>query len=301
MVSALMRAAHPLLDAAPWIFEDPFAAALIGLNTPAAVRAALDSLEQELARTASPALARAWIRTARLSGALRARFFEDELGVAVERGVAQYVILGAGYDSFAYRRPDLHNTLRVFELDHPATQESKQARLRELGVPIPPNVTFVSIDFETRHSIMDALQANGYRQDKAAYFCWPGVTWYLTDEAIERTLSEVACAASGSELALDYVVPDELLPAEEREVLRMLQIMATTRGEPGGKRFAPADLAQKLTAFGFTHILELGADAANARYCAHRTDGLRIPELLHVLKARTNGTQTPTSSVRLTP
>jgi methyltransferase (TIGR00027 family) len=290
-VSALMRAAHPLIDSPPWIFEDPYAAALIGLHTEAAVRAELTAFEQELARLASPALARTWIRVARLSGALRARFFEDELDAALGRGVAQYVILGAGYDSFAYRRPDLLHTLHVFELDHPDTQDSKQARLRELGVPIPPNVTFVPIDFEARHSILDALQAKGYQPGQAAYFCWPGVVWYLTDEAIDRTLWEVTCAASNSELALDYVVPDELLPEEEREVLRVLQVMAASRGESGGKRFAPADLAQKLAAFGFTDLVDLSADAATARYCADRSDGLRIPQLLRVVKARTNGTQ----------
>jgi methyltransferase (TIGR00027 family) len=113
---------------------------------------------------------------------VRSRYAEDELSKAIERGVAQYVILGAGLDSFAYRRRDLAEVIHVFEVDYPATQAWKQARLRTLGITLPSNLTFIPIDFE-KQALADALRAGGYRAEKPAFFSWLGVTEYLTEEA----------------------------------------------------------------------------------------------------------------------
>ena len=122
---------------------------------------------------------------------MRQRYTEDELDKAVERGVAQYVILGAGLDSFAYRRPDLAGVVRVFEVDHPATQQWKRARVQALALPPPNNLTFVPIDFE-QQALADELRAGGHRSELPTFVSWLGVTMYLTEEAVFETLRYVA-------------------------------------------------------------------------------------------------------------
>ena len=129
---------------------------------------------------------------------MRSRYTEDELSKALARGIKQYVILGAGLDSFAYRRRDLADVLRVFEVDHPATQQWKRVRLQELGIELPPNLTFIPINFE-QQTVTAALQAGGYWPEEPAFFSWLGVIGYLTEEATFKTLREVVAAAPGSE------------------------------------------------------------------------------------------------------
>src|SRR5262249_2403304 len=161
----------------PWIFVDQLAVGLSGCTDNASVLAALEAFQDEIARTATPDLAQEWIRGGRLTTAVRARYAEDELEQAIRRGVRQYVILGAGYDSSAYCRRDSRNGPRVFEVDHPDTQRAKVARLRELSVDIPPAVVFVQADFD-RQSIFDALEGAGYRRDEPAFFAWLGGIMY---------------------------------------------------------------------------------------------------------------------------
>jgi methyltransferase (TIGR00027 family) len=285
MVSALMRAAHRLVDDAPYIFDDPYAARLIGLADEAALRAALSSFQAELSSRGSPPLADAWIRTARLCGALRDRVADEQLTSALSRGVRQCVILGAGFDSCAYRRTDLA-AVRIFEVDHPATQAQKIARLQELGINTPANLSYVAVDFEAGHAVHAHLLRSGYRPDEPVFFSWLGVIWYMTPGAIDQRLREIAASAPGSEVVFDYVVPQELLPSEGRAVLSVLQEVASNRGEPGRTYFEPAQLAQYLHRLGFEHLVDIGAELGNARYCAQRTDDLRIPEFLHVCSAR---------------
>ena len=285
VLAAIQRAAHPLIDNEPWIFQDDFAAPLSGVSEKASVLSALSALETELAQTASPTLVKMWLQASRLSVALRARYAEDELSKAVQRGVSQYVILGAGFDSFAYRRRDLQTDLAVYEVDHPATQERKLARLKELGIEIPRHLTFVPIDFET-DSIVDALAEQGYRREQPAFFSWLGVAQYLTGAAIDRTLGQIAATASGSEIVLNYLVPAALVAEPEKQILQMLESMTAHRGEPARSYFEPAHLEERLKALGFAEVWDLGADEATRRYLANRTDGLRISSLTHLAKAR---------------
>jgi methyltransferase (TIGR00027 family) len=168
------RAAHLLWDDSPKIFEDTFALTLSGCVDEAALRAGLDTRSAALTAIAGPNVAQAAFMFARSLAAVRARYVEDELAEAIKRGVAQYVILGAGLDSFAYRRLDLANALRVFEVDHPATQAWNRARLHELDLATPPNLVFVPLDFK-KQSLIESLGLSGHRPDTPGFFSWLGV------------------------------------------------------------------------------------------------------------------------------
>src|SRR2546430_10547299 len=143
LISAMMRAAHLLLDADPKILQDELALGLSGVENEAALLTRLETIETEVARRSTPEVAQAMATYTRAGTVMRQRYTEDELGKAIERGVGQYVVLGAGLDSFVYRRPDLASAVRVFEADHPTTQQWKRARLQELNVTLPSNLTLI--------------------------------------------------------------------------------------------------------------------------------------------------------------
>jgi methyltransferase (TIGR00027 family) len=189
----MMRTAHLLLDADPKISRDELALGLSGVENEAALLIRLETIETEVARRSTPEVAQAMTRYARAGTVMRQRYTEDELGKAIERGVGQYVILGAGLDSFAYRRPDLTGILGVFEVDHPTTQQWKQARLQELHIPLPRNLTFIPLDFE-QQTLAEGLRAGGHRPELPTFVSWLGVTQYLTEEAVFNTLQYVASA-----------------------------------------------------------------------------------------------------------
>jgi methyltransferase (TIGR00027 family) len=285
VLAAILRAAHPLLDEKPWIFEDTFAAPFAGIDNDAALLASLRSLQEELARKFPPILIKEWMRSTRVYVSLRSRYAEDELNKAIERGISQYVILGSGLDSFAYRRRDLAASVRVFEIDYPATQLKKQARLRELGLNAPPHLTFVPLDFE-RESIMEGLQEVGFRCKEPAFFSWLGVAGYLTEKAIVRTLKEVAAGASGSEIVFNYLVCEALLrDDQERQILRMLESLTVSRGEPLRSYFEPTHIAALVRKSGFAQVWDLAPEELDALYLADRTDGLRFTPRIHLMKA----------------
>src|SRR5262249_10394666 len=179
----MRRAAHYLLDAEPKILSDTFARAFAGFSSDQEFLAGLDAV---------PSANLAWLRT---SFALRNRLAEDELADAVKGGVAQYVILGAGLDSFAYRRPDLMQSLTVYEVDHPASQAWKRERVAALGIEVPSTLHYVPIDFEDA-TLIEGLASAGLDRRAPVFFSWLGVTQYLTREAGLRTLQEGATASS---------------------------------------------------------------------------------------------------------
>jgi methyltransferase (TIGR00027 family) len=231
------------------------------------------------------AQAKAAVSYARCPVVMRSRYVEDELDQAIMRGVAQYVILGAGLDSFAYRRPDLADVLRVFEVDHPATQAWKRTRLHELNVATPPNLVFVPLDFEKR-SLIESLRICGYRCDAAGLFSWLGVTPYLTRDAIFDTLRTVASMAPGTEIIFQYLLPPALLDNESRQINELFMDAGAAGGEPYLTFFEPANLAEQVRKLGFAEVWDLGPEEANARYFANRTDGLRLRDIDHFLGAR---------------
>jgi methyltransferase (TIGR00027 family) len=281
----MLRAAHLHLDGEPKILNDDLALALSGAGDAATLRTNLEALHAELLRTHGPDVAQALLCHLRAMAAVRSRYTEDELSHALQHGVGQYVILGAGLDSFAYRRQDLAGVVRVFEVDHPATQQWKRAVLRQLKLSLPPYLNFVPNDFE-RQTLMEGLQAEGYRSEAPAFFSWLGVVEYLTEEAVFKTLQEVAALAPGTEIVFEYALHESQLDAEAQQALAGMKMVTAARGEPFQSFFEPGRLATRVRAVGFAQVWDLGPEEANARYCTGRADGLRVLNVQHLMRAR---------------
>lgn len=285
IAGAMMRAAHLLLDDEPKVFRDEFALGLGGLKDNATLQEVVDGMVAKVAQHTTAEFGQGFVRYLRAEVALRSRYVEDGLAEAIQRGVRQYVILGAGLDSFAYRRRELAKDLQVFEVDLPATQRWKQERLRALGVEIPPNVTFVPLDFESQ-TLRAVLQASGYRPEDPGFFSWVAVTPYLTEDAIFGTLRDIVSMAAGTEVVFEYMVPDSILSEEDRRTALVAKAMTSEGGESALSCFEPADLQARVQALGFTVIEDFGPEDANARYLEGRKDSLRaFPSFRH-MKAR---------------
>jgi methyltransferase (TIGR00027 family) len=282
---AMYRAAHLLWDNPPKIFEDTLALRLSGCESEAALRVQFDRLEAEVARSTSPDIALIGRGPGTATFVMRSRYLEDEVDKAVGKGVSQYVILGAGLDSFAYRRTDLAQVLRVFEVDHPATQAWKRARLQEAGIDSPPNLSFVPVNFE-KQSLIDSLPMSGYRTDAPGIFSWLGVTMFLTHDAIFSTLRTVAALGREADIIFEYLVPRELLDEENRRILARTIAVTAARGEPVRSFFEPAELAEQVRKLGFAEVSDFGPEEARARYFAGRSDGLRPSAASHYMRAR---------------
>jgi len=273
IAAARLRAAHLLWGDPPRIFEDTFALRLSGCESEAALRTQLDLIDARTARHGTPELAEAMRRYMTATVITRSRYVEDEVEQAIRRGISQYVILGAGLDSFAYRRFDLATVLRVFEVDHPASQVWKRSRMQEAEIEPPSNMTLVPVDFE-QQCLLASLRLIGYRTDVPGIFSWLGVTTYLTCSAIFDTLQTIAQLAAGTEIILGYLVPEKLMDEEARKILAMLKAFAARCGEPFRTFFEPTRLRAELRNLGFTRISNLSPDEAGARYCKGRIDGL---------------------------
>lgn len=263
---AMRRAAHQLLDE-PRVFDDPLAVAIA-------------DGESERPPDAQQPFARAL----RAFLAARSRYAEDQLARAVERGVRQYVVLGAGLDTFAYRNPFQAAGLHVFEVDHPATQAWKRARLDESYIPVPSEVTFVPVDFE-RQSLDVQLEQAGFRSTVPAFFSWLGVTPYLTRPAFDATVQFIAGMPAGTGVAFDYAVERSLLQPHQQIALDAMAARVARAGEPFQLFFHPSALANDLAGFGFSEIEDLNADAINARYFSGRSDRLAVSGGGHLLSA----------------
>jgi methyltransferase (TIGR00027 family) len=252
-----MRAAHQLLDAPPLIFDDPVAALLLGA---AAVRRITETAESY--RTPERLALRAHV-------VLRSRFAEDRLAAAVRRNVTQYVVLGAGFDTFALRQPAWAQGLRIFEVDHSGTQEMKRSRIAAAGLTVPKNAVFASIDFE-RESLRDGLQRHQVSLEEPTFFSWLGVTMYLEEDAIDAVLRSVAAFPSGSEIVLTFAprAGDSPSPFDER---------AATLGEPWVSHFEPNVLEAKLRHAGFSDVEFLSSAWAEAHYFRQRPGDLPVP------------------------
>ena len=270
---AVRRAAHQLLDR-PVVLEDPVAIPILGPETAAALQEAPATFE---AGTLDPYL-RAFM-------AARARFAEDHLDAARDAGVTQYVVLGAGLDTFAYRQRRHAPPLRIWEIDHPGTQGWKRRLLADAGIDSPANLRYVPVDFE-RDDLAEALAAAGFERDAGAVFTWLGVTMYLTDAAFAATIAEVARAVGArGGVSFDYSVDRSLLTGPELAVHDALAARVARAGEPWLTTFAPQPLASRLRSLGFTTIEDADGEALNARYFAERADGLRVGGLARLVWA----------------
>jgi methyltransferase (TIGR00027 family) len=258
--AAMHRAAHRLLER-PLVFDDPLALPILGLERVRWLAANLDRFRSPAAGSLRAALV------------VRSRVAEDTLAQAVVRGTRQAVILGAGLDTFGCRNP--HARLQVFEVDLPATQAWKRERLAEQGIAVPRSLAFVPVDFETQ-TLAARLHAAGLRTGAPALFSWLGVTMYLSRDAIAQTLRFAGACAPGSQIVFDYLPAAGMLPEAERRARAQLAARVAAAGEPWLSEFEPAELAALLRAQGFSRIVDLDADALDARYFAGRDDAFRI-------------------------
>ena len=253
---ALRRAAHQLYDH-PVVFHDPVS-----------LRILAPTYTDELHRTATK-LHKPFSVALRAFLVARSRFAEDTLAESLPR-TTQYVLLGAGLDTFAYRNPHPH--LRVFEVDHPATQLWKHELLHQANIPILESLTCVPVDFE-HQSIATQLTAAGLDPAQPTLFAWLGVVPYLTLPAFRATLAFIATHAPGSGLVLDYALPRHSLPPLEQLARDSLASRVALAGEPFQLFFTPEEIAAELALF--HHLEDLGAPEINTRYFPHRTDLLR--------------------------
>lgn len=259
---ALRRASHQLLDR-PLVFEDPLALRIIRPDAADQLRKNPSQFERGFRA-----------RYLRAFLAVRSRIAEDVIGEAIGRGVRQVVVLGAGLDTFACR--NARDDVRVFEVDHPATQGWKRARLRDADIAVPPTATFVPVDFE-RHALRTALLDAGLDSATPTIFSWLGVTPYLEDAAVWATLGDVAFfAGKGGGVVFDYSIPPTSVGFVQRFFFRQLASRVAKAGEPFRTYFDPPELHRRLTSMGFTTITDLGAREINARCFAGRRDGLKV-------------------------
>jgi methyltransferase (TIGR00027 family) len=256
---AVARARHQVCDSGR-ILDDPIALKILDASKAEEIQSGVDQgnrLE----------------RAMRLALAARSRIAEDELHLAIERGIRQYVILGAGFDTFAYRNPYPPSQLRVFEADHPSTQAWKRDRLTDSKIPLPASLTFTSVDFETQ-ALAERLAKTGFRLDQPAFFSWLGVTVYLTRDAVMATMKHIAgTMCKGSTVIFDYILHPSELSSFERMLTAGLSWRYARLGEPWKSSFRPDELVRDLTALGYSRVEDIGADAINARLQLPHTDG----------------------------
>jgi len=221
---------------------------------------------------------------------LRARYSEDALAAAIERGIDQYVIVGAGFDSYALRQPAHAKDLAIFEIDHPATQGMKRRRLAECGIPAPDNLHFIAADLASE-GLDAALARSSFDPGRPSFFSWLGVTMYLPREANLTTLRAIAsCASPGSELVFTYV--DKAVFAPEfagSESFERLRSSVASIGEAFLSGFDPATLAEELRECGLTLLEDLSGEENAARYDKGGVNGLRSSGAAHIARARVAG------------
>ena len=212
-------------------------------------------------------------RDFRLFMAARSRYAEDRLAAAVAERARQYVILGAGLDTFAYRNP--FPQLQVFEVDFPATQQWKRELLAEAAIPIPTNLTFVPLDFEHK-TLAEGLAEAGFDLSAPAFFGWLGVVPYLTLEAFRATLATIGRLPASTAVSFDYAFPPETLSPKHRLVFDTLARRVEAAGEPFQLFFAPDELERELRAAGFSRVEQTDTERMNELYFKDRADGLKL-------------------------
>jgi len=259
---ALWRAIHVQVDPPPHILEDEIGLKLAAPEDGWRGRPDMDPQGTSLFRASIVA---------------RARFIEDLVVEQAGRGVSQYVILGAGLDTFAQRRPEIASRLKVFEVDQPGPQAWKRRRLIELGFGIPEWLRFAPVDFEAGSSLWERLKTVGFDAGQPAVVASTGVSMYLTKEATLATLRQIAALAAGSTLAMTFLLPLELADPEARLGLQRAEKGARASGTPFISFFTPTEMLTLAREAGFREVQHVSAATLAERYFADRTDGLRPP------------------------
>jgi len=263
--SAYLRAAHQLLEAQPLLFDDPVALPLLG---PKGLKLIQDTADNY--RTPEMLALRTHV-------VLRSRFTEDRLAAAVSRGITQYVILGAGFDTFALRQPSWAKHIKIIEVDHAGTQTMKRTYIAAAGIEMPQNVVFADIDFENE-SLHDGLLKYNISLNKTTFFSWLGVTMYLKEDAIDAVLRSVAMFPAGSEIVLTFLTQLSESPS-------LLSQRVANLGEPWVSCFEPDALEAKLCGAGFSKVEFLTPDEVEKRYFRQRPKDLPVPKQINILCA----------------
>jgi methyltransferase (TIGR00027 family) len=267
-IVAAMRAKHTMYDK-PVVFEDPYAIDFCNKRWQGMLRAGnlpwkvMDKVARGMQAIALEVIG-------------RARYTEDLLDLAIAKGVTQYVILGAGFDSFCLRRPDLASSLKVFEVDFPSTQTAKRQQMLKNYGALPSNLHFVDVDFE-RETLADGLARSDFDPSKGAFFSWLGTTMYLSHAGVTSTLrSLVSYTASNSELVFDYYTAPKLiaavlaLPRAQHFVTRIAR-----RGEPFIGFYQPEEIAELLCANGLSLLENFSPRQQHQRYFESRSDRVK--------------------------
>jgi methyltransferase (TIGR00027 family) len=270
--SAYLRAVHMSIDDAPKILDDPLAVTLLGPGFN-------DKMNADRERLAMPALIKA-----RSLIVMRSRFAEDELAAAIDRGITQYVILGAGLDTSPYRSGHPAHQIETFEVDHPDTQQWKFEKLNAAGVHLRNNLHHVAVDFET-DSLAERLTAHGFDSNEATFFSWLGVSYYLNRKSVLDVFRFVARLPSPSQLVFDFVMSDSELGDTEREAMKRITELVEKYGEPWLCRFGPTELEHTLEETGFSKTLHFSHALATRRYFKERTDGLCLDFTTQMMSA----------------
>jgi methyltransferase (TIGR00027 family) len=258
---ALWRALHVQVDAAPHVLEDE-----VGLQLVA----------PENGWQRRPDMDPQFTRLFRASIVARARFIEDLVVEEAGHGVSQYVLLGAGLDTFAQRRPEIASSLKVFEVDQPSPQAWKRQRLINCGFSIPEWLRLVPVDFEAGGSWWEQLKNAGFDDGQSAVVASTGVSMYLTKDAIAATLRQVAALAPGSTLAMTFLLPLELMDPEVRPGFQMAEKGARANGTPFLSFFTPEEMLALAREAGFRDVRHVSTGDLSQRYFDGRTDGLRL-------------------------
>jgi methyltransferase (TIGR00027 family) len=276
---AVIRALHYEDDIKPKVFEDWRTSELVKPEEREAIVALMkgniskvlpgvDRLSADELEKLVPRLAGLMPATPLLLA--RARYNEESLGQAMQRGVTQYVLIGAGMDTFALRRQDLAERLQVFEVDLAASQEFKRSRILEAGLVLPSNLHFAPADFE-RDGVADVLRRMPFDSAKPAFFAWLGVMMYLTVDAALKTLASVrSIAAPGSEIVFDYFDAAHFAPEARTTAANILFEMVAARGEPFRSCFHPQELAAMLSRLGWELVDEIGPEEQKRRFWSER-------------------------------
>lgn len=266
---AYIRAAHQLLDRHPLLFPDPIALKLLGPD-------ADDAIHGMSQRHQNP-----YGKGLRSHVCLRSRFAEDMLAKEVADGARWYILVGAGFDTFAFRQPVWARALRIVEIDHPATQAAKRQMLEAAGIALPENLTFAAADF-TRETLADVLAKLAIPASDRVCFSWLGVTMYLPEDAIGQSLDAMAAVGAHSSVTLTFRQP----PSPDSTSDKVIGDFVAGMGEPFISAFTPDAIAVKLTERGFDELDFLTPEKANERYYGHCGEGLPLPRHSTIVHAR---------------
>jgi len=268
---AVLRAVHQLIDGQPKILDDPIIVRMLDEATRLRIRD-----HPEVNQTSH-------LKALRVQALIRSRFAEDQLAAAVTRGIRQFVILGAGLDTFSYRQPAWANNLQIFELDQPSSQATKRSLLKTANITVPPNLAYLEVDFE-KNSLRSVLGHSHFNFAEPAFFSCLGVLMYLTADAVNSILAFVVSMPPPGEIVFSFANRAARLDLPGR--VSATERKAAQLGEPWLTTSQPDILEQELHALGFSEVQFLTPKMILEQYLQNRRDGLPVPRQSSIVSAK---------------